>query len=384
MKSALVLGLAALAVAQDSGNSTLADLIANNNDTLSTLNTLLVSQPDLLETLSNLSNITVLAPSNDALNELIGDGDITDISPGDITALLTYHVLNGTYYASNITSNITFVPTLLTNSSYANVTGGQVVGAVSNDGNVSFVSALLESSYVTQANLNFTGQNGGGVVHIIDRVLTIPQNLVSTAVEAGLSALVGAVTVADLGPTLLDLENITVFAPNNAAFSEIASATENLTTEALASILQGHVVQGTVAYSSTLSNMTIETVDGNSVNITVTGNGTVYVDNARVVIPNVLIANGVVHVIDGVLNPNATDTSYNNTAPAFSGASSVSDQVPYTSGVATPTGSAGGLNTASQGQTSIETSTSDDPAPMVTAAVAMGALFGGAAVLANF
>jgi hypothetical protein len=32
----------------------------------------------------------------------------------------------------------------------------------------------------------------------------------------------------------------------------------------------------------------------------------------------------------------------------------------------------------------METSTSDDPAPVVTAAVAMGALFGGAAMLANF
>ena len=42
----------------------------------------------------------------------------------------------------------------------------------------------------------------------------------------------------------------------------------------------------------------LETVEGSDVRITVDDEG-VFVNNAKVIIPDVLIANGVVHVIDG-------------------------------------------------------------------------------------
>lgn len=108
----------------------------------------------MLDSLSNANNITVLAPDNNAFNEYLNDSQVQDMvmmDPGLVQAVLQYHVLNGTYYADNITDTPTFVPTLLDNSTYENVTGGQVVEAVSNDGNVSFYSALRQVSYVTQA-----------------------------------------------------------------------------------------------------------------------------------------------------------------------------------------------------------------------------------------
>ena len=71
--------------------------------------------------------------------------------PSIVTALLTYHVLNGTYYASNVTDMAAFIPTLLTNSTYSNVTGGQVVGAMAEGDTVSFYSALKQQSNVTEA-----------------------------------------------------------------------------------------------------------------------------------------------------------------------------------------------------------------------------------------
>ncbi|KEY67033.1 hypothetical protein S7711_04715 [Stachybotrys chartarum IBT 7711] len=373
------LALAGWAAAQEGGNMTsLTDALAGRNDTLSLLGTLLATQPDLVETLGGLSNITLLAPSNDAITEFLGDMEVSDLDPNDVAALLTYHVLNGTYYASDIPEEAVFVPTLLTDDDYSTVTGGQVVEAMAEDDSVYFTSALRVRSTVEEANLNFTG----GVIHIIDHVLNVPQNIVDTAIAAELSALVGAVQTADLGETLLGLEDITVFAPNNAAFQEIASLTGNLSTEVLGSILQYHVIAGTVAYSSTLSNTSVETVGGNSVNITITDGG-VYVNEARVLIPDVLIANGVVHVIDSVLNPDSMDSSPDDTDPAFPGASSASD-VPFTSDVPTPTEAPTGLATASEAQTTIATSVSEEAAvPMATGAIALGALFGGAAVLVN-
>ncbi|KFA65072.1 hypothetical protein S40285_03097 [Stachybotrys chlorohalonatus IBT 40285] len=373
------LALAGWAVAQEGGDMTsLTDALAGRNDTLSLLGTLLATQPDLVETLGGLSNITLLAPSNDAITEFLGDMEVSDLDPNDVAALLTYHVLNGTYYASDIPEEAVFVPTLLTDDDYSTVTGGQVVEAMAEDDSVYFTSALRVRSTVEEANLNFTG----GVIHIIDHVLNVPQNIVDTAVAAELSALVGAVQTADLGETLLGLEDITVFAPNNAAFQEIASLTGNLSTEVLGSILRYHVIAGTIAYSSTLGNTSVETVGGNNVNITVTDGG-VYVNEARVLIADVLIANGVVHVIDSVLNPDSMDSSPDDTDPAFPGASSASD-VPFTSDVPTPTEAPTGLATASEAQTTIASSVSEEAAvPMATGAIALGALFGGAAILVN-
>lgn len=123
------------------------------------------------------------------------------------------------------------------------------------------------------------------------------------------------------------------------------------------------------------------TVGGGSVNITVE-NGAVFVNSARVIVPDVLVANGVVHVIDGVLNPDNTAATPNptTTTAAFSGASSATD-VPFTSGVAQPT-------TLSQTPTRPLTSSSSSAGAngwvkaVPTGMVEMGALFGGAAVWA--
>jgi uncharacterized surface protein with fasciclin (FAS1) repeats len=138
----------------------------------------------------------------------------------------------------------------------------------------------------------------GGVIHIINSVLQIPQSATKTAVEGGLSALVGAVTEADLGSTLDSMEDITLFAPNNDAFASIASVVGDLSADDLAGILQYHVIQGTVAYSSGLEGGKVETASGEEVNISI-DDGDVFVNGAKVVIPDILIANGVVHVIDG-------------------------------------------------------------------------------------
>lgn len=122
-------------------------------------------------------------------------------------------------------------------------------------------------------------------------------------------------------------------------------------------------------------------VSGGSVTITVE-NGTVYVNSARVIVPDVLVANGVVHVIDGVLNPNNTAATPNpsTTSVAFSGASSATD-VPFTSGV---------VQSTTLTQTPMRPLTTSSSSAgvggfvkaMPTGVVEMGALLGGAAMFA--
>ena len=146
-----LLYLAALAVTASAQNLT-SVLTANPN--LSNLTTYVSLFPAVLSTLSTAKNITILAPSNAAFAAFLKSSAGTALSANNtaaIQALLTYHVLNGTFYASNVNSTPKFIPTLLTNQTYANVTGGQRVEALTEGTNVTIFSGLLQNSSVTQA-----------------------------------------------------------------------------------------------------------------------------------------------------------------------------------------------------------------------------------------
>jgi len=134
------------------GAQSLTDVLAGNAD-LSQLAALIKAQPALASSLSGASNITVLAPSNNAISALLNSSAGAGLSsnPDLVAAVLSYHVLNGTYLASAVPENETFIPTLLNNPLYSNVTGGQRVGAVRSGNNVTFFSGGLANSSVTTA-----------------------------------------------------------------------------------------------------------------------------------------------------------------------------------------------------------------------------------------
>jgi len=373
IKQLSILALAGHAFAQQT--PTLAQAL-NSTAELSQLASVLGLVPGVVTALSSAQNITILAPSNSAFGQVPNATLQTLTSnPGMLTALLQYHVLTGAIPASAITNTSTFVPTLLTNATYTNVTGGQRVKAIKNGDSVNFFSGLLDNSTVTTANVNFTG----GVIHIINKVLTLPQSPSDTAIAAGLSSLAGALTSANLVNTVNGLKDVTIFAPANSAFQAIGSGLGNLSTTDLTNILTYHVVQGAVGYSSGLTNGTVlPTVNGANLTVTING-GNVFVNGAKVVTPDVLVSNGVVHVLDQVLNPNnrtIANPSAAAGAPAFSGASSVSN-TPFTSGVPSPSRSAGGAAPSSSAPISTGAA-----APKQTAAA--GALLGLGAAIVHF
>ncbi|KAJ1328938.1 transforming growth factor-beta-induced protein [Microdochium nivale] len=308
IRQSLVLATASVAVAQQAQLPSLTEALAANSDSLSALVALINGNAAVSGAIGQLSNITILAPSNSALNALISGADAATAQmlaqPDFIQAVLSYHILNGTYYGSAFTEAAQFLPSILTNESYTTVPGGQVVEGLVDDGKVKLYSGLKAEASVVTANVNFTG----GVIHIIDQVLTVPQSIVATAGAANLTSLVGAVTTAGLGDALTGLTNVTVFAPTNEAFAAISSVAANLSTEALANVLKYHVVDGVVGYSSGLSNTTLTALDGTKLNISVI-DGEVFVNSAKVVIADVLVANGVVHVIDQVLLPDNADAT---------------------------------------------------------------------------
>ncbi len=136
------------------------------------------------------------------------------------------------------------------------------------------------------------------------------QNIVALAQDTpDLSTLVTAVSTAKLAETLQGTGPFTVFAPTNAAFSELGddqvqSLLEPDNRDQLKSILTYHVVPGKLTASDLSDGQKLETVAGETLTVKIDGDQ-VKVGDATVVQPDVEASNGVVHVIDGVLTPTA-------------------------------------------------------------------------------
>jgi uncharacterized surface protein with fasciclin (FAS1) repeats len=128
-----------------------------------------------------------------------------------------------------------------------------------------------------------------------------PNPTTATAVIAGLTSLAGALNATGLLGAVDSLEALTVFAPTNEAFAEIADVAANLTTEQLSAVLTYHAVPARVMSFDLQPTQDAPTVNGAALPIRVE-NGTVFVGTggAKVIQANVLTANGVVHVIDKV------------------------------------------------------------------------------------
>ena len=134
------------------------------------------------------------------------------------------------------------------------------------------------------------------------------RNIVQTAVAAGkFKTLVMLVQRAGLARTLQKPGPYTVFAPTDAAFKQVPKATLNalLADKAkLRSVLLYHVVSGKVTAARAAKLSSAKTLNGERVRIRSRASG-IYVNTARVVTPDVMATNGVIHVINRVLIPPA-------------------------------------------------------------------------------
>jgi uncharacterized surface protein with fasciclin (FAS1) repeats len=158
---------------------------------------------------------------------------------------------------------------------------------------------------ITTADIRATN----GVIHVIDAVLLPPsKDIVDTAVAAGqFKTLVAAVQAAGLVDTLKGAGPFTVFAPTDAAFAKLGTATIDslLANPAqLKNILLYHV-SGQKLYSNNVAAMPfIPMLNGASAAVTVRHNQG-YLDNAQFVTTDILTTNGIIHVIDAVILPPA-------------------------------------------------------------------------------
>jgi uncharacterized surface protein with fasciclin (FAS1) repeats len=105
---------------------------------------------------------------------------------------------------------------------------------------------------------------------------------------------------------LLQIKRVTVFAPTDGAFEELGLNEKNvcdaLDPVTLKTVLKYHIAPGIYDSKAVANSTEIQTLNKLFVPVEVR-NGDVYVDGAKVIIPDVTASNGIIHVVDSVLLP---------------------------------------------------------------------------------
>lgn len=288
-------------------SNTITDIVVNTSS-YSVLEEAVV-KANLAATLSGTGPFTVFAPDNTAFaNAGITSATVASLSPTALSDLLLYHTIGSKILASAVPAGP---------NAKVITAGGDSVFVTRNAAGV-FVNGIK----VAEADINADN----GVIHRLSKALNKPSgNTVATAQAAGsgLDSLVKAVVRANNAPggdpTLINtLSNatITVFAPTNAAFTQLLAALStndinNIPVATLLAVLRYHVVAGR-AFSSDLANgnlamlaggnTTINLTNGTNGGPTIKGNGNGSA-TSNITATNIMTRNGVVHVIDRVLLP---------------------------------------------------------------------------------
>jgi transforming growth factor-beta-induced protein len=152
-------------------------------------------------------------------------------------------------------------------------------------------------------------------------VVAMPEDdIVDTAIAAGFDTLVAAVQAAALEETLRGEGPFTVFAPTEQAFADLLAALDVTAEELLAhprlkEVLLYHVVVGQVEATDVLDAIAASETDsfstetalglGEELTFTVGDDGVVINGDVNVTATDVFATNGVIHIIDKVLVPEA-------------------------------------------------------------------------------
>ena len=218
-----------------------------------------------------------------------------------LTQVLLFHVVpDAEIFAANLTDGQ--VATTLSMDNLTVSVGDTVALAPAFGGLATVVTADVEAS--------------NGIVHVIDAVLT-PPFLSTTFIDLlgatpGFTTLSALVTAAGFGDLFSDPTSAyTVFAPNDVAF---AAAFETLGEEAVAfltsadgfetvqTILLYHVLPGVTMSDELEDGAVVTTASEQTVTVSLM-DGMAKINDATVVMADLLTVNGVAHVIDAVLVP---------------------------------------------------------------------------------
>ncbi len=277
----------------------ITDLAISNANLSSLVAALQAADGDLPDVLRGDGPFTVLAPTNEAFDDFLDGTPLADIPTEVLTQVLLNHVISGEIESSALVAAGTGYESTLA--------AGPVDG--------SFLSIFYDTTDGVEFNGESSVIDGGadikainGVVHVVDEVIDLPNIVDHALANDEFDDLVDALTdegnTVDFVSVLSATDEVyTVFAPVNAAFDDF----ENPEMNSLQDILLNHVVSGTVALSSGLSNTYVNTEaeleeDENFSLYINTDDGVTLNGTSNVSIPDVVATNGVIHAVDAVID----------------------------------------------------------------------------------
>jgi len=158
----------------------------------------------------------------------------------------------------------------------------------------------------------------GGLIHLVSDFFTPPQSLSDSLLSSPLTTSFASYLSGN-SSTFNSAPLVTVFAPSNAAILDAISGNQSLSASDITNLIAAHVVVGFAAYSPYLvEGAKFKSVAGPDINITTGTDGAIFVNDAEVIQSDIVVQNGVVHVVDELLFTPSLPTA---TAPAaFTGA----------------------------------------------------------------
>jgi uncharacterized surface protein with fasciclin (FAS1) repeats len=269
-----------------------------------------LQRADLVNTLNGAGPFTVFAPTNQAFSDALkalGFAKLEDVPVATLKQILLNHVLSGEVKAASVPT-AGYVKTL--------ATFGTTTSAISLFAQRSAAGVKLNKDVsVTTPDVSATN----GVVHIVDKVITLPTVVSHALNNPEFSTLVAALTRPGLTPagqpTYVDILSgagpFTVMAPTNAAFADLlkelnVTGLDKIDNATLNAVLTYHVVAGNILAGQLTNGQEVTTLSTKKFKISLTGGAKITDALNRVsniILTDVQGANGVVHAIDKVLRP---------------------------------------------------------------------------------
>lgn len=291
------------------------DTIAKIAD-LSSLSAALTAA-ELVAALNQGEQITIFAPRNGAFATLLTDRGVADLPA--LLAQLSKNGLSNLLQAHVVAESLPVAA--LETKSYNTLNPNATLNVVKSGSNVTVNGAAVVTPDILTSN---------GVIHIIDAVVNQPPPPVAAGVQTvvdtiasrdELSSMEAALEAVNIIETLRTEGPFTVFAPNNAAFDALIAAQNatdldglvtQLGADAVASILQAHVVESRLAAEDLRDKDVYNTISGATLTVTTDfDTNEIRINGSQVVESNLITENGIVHIIDSVVNLSASNDGSN-------------------------------------------------------------------------
>lgn len=263
---------------------------------------------NLMESFEAAKGSTFLAMTDEAVMYLANWGiNLTSIHPELARGILKYHLLEGVHTSTDplLRKDTQLAHSVLRPPVLTNITGGPVVKLTAGDKlHPMYVESGIQKVLpIIDADISYDV----GVIHTINQNLVLPHNLSETTNLGGLHRFWNLVERSQTGELLEGLRDVTVLLPSDKAVDNLLPSLDLLDPEGLAAIIKDHAIPDRVLYHTAFSRVPkdVVTLSGRTVQITRGPDGRMFVNDAMVTVPDVLIYGGVAHVLDGVLPPPA-------------------------------------------------------------------------------